>query len=89
MIQSILLIIPLATSQALLTEGSYNEHELRKHVKKALATILFILIPATAVIVFGGNILLQVFGKNYASEAFQFLRLYSYIYNFHITSLNF
>ena len=77
MIQSLLLIIPLAASQALLTEGSYDEHDLRKHVKKALATILIILLPATAVIVFGGNILLQVFGKSYASEAFQFLRLYS------------
>ncbi len=40
MIQSILLIIPLATSQSLLTEGSYNEDELKKHVKKALSTIL-------------------------------------------------
>lgn len=77
MIQSTLLIIPLATAQALLTEGSYDEAELRKHVKKACITIVVILLPATAVIIFGGNILLQFFGKNYASEAFQFLQLYS------------
>jgi amino acid adenylation domain-containing protein len=77
MVQSILLIIPLATSQSLLTEGSYDEENLVKHVKKAISTILFILIPATATIVFGGNILLQVFGRGYASEAFPFLRLYS------------
>jgi O-antigen/teichoic acid export membrane protein len=77
MIQSTLQIIPLASAQALLTEGSYNEGELKKHVKKATATIAFILIPATAVIVVGGNELLQLFGKNYAIEAFRFLQLYS------------
>jgi amino acid adenylation domain-containing protein len=77
MFQSMLLIIPLATAQALLTEGSYNEAELKKHVKKAAATILLMLIPATAVMVFAGNILLQFFGKNYATEAFQFLQLIS------------
>ncbi|BCL80614.1 amino acid adenylation domain-containing protein [Ktedonobacteria bacterium brp13] len=77
MIQSILLVIPVATAQALLTEGSYNEAELKKHVKKAMVTISAILIPATAIIVFAGNILLQFFGKSYASEAFQFLQLYS------------
>ncbi len=77
MIQSILLVIPLATAQALLTEGSYNEAELKKHLKKAITTILVILLPATTIIVFGGNIILQFFGKTYATEAFQFLQLYS------------
>ena len=77
MIQNFLLIIPIATDQALLTEGSHNEAELKKHVKKAIATILVILIPATAIIVLFGNILLQFFGKSYAIEAFQFLQLYS------------
>lgn len=77
MIQNILLIIPSAAAQALLTEGSYNEAEIKKHVKKAIAMILFILTPATAIIVFSGNILLQAFGKTYASEAFEFLQLYS------------
>lgn len=77
MMQSILLVIPLAATQALLTEGSYNEAELKKHVKKALAMILVILLPTTAIIVFDGNIILQFFGKTYATEAFQFLQLYS------------
>src|SRR3984893_1855637 len=78
MIQSILLIIPLATAQALLTEGSYNEAELKKHVIKAITTILATLVPATLVIILFGNILLQFFGKDYASEALQFLQLYSF-----------
>ena len=77
MIQSTLLIIPLATAQALLTEGSYNEAELKRHVKKAFTTILIVLLPATSIIIVAGNILLQFFGKSYASEAFQFLQLYS------------
>jgi O-antigen/teichoic acid export membrane protein len=77
MIQNILLIIPTATAQALLTEGSYNEDELKKHVKKAMITIFVILVPATAIIFFAGNIFLRFFGKNYATEAFSFLRLYS------------
>ena len=77
MIQNILLIIPTATAQALLTEGSYDENELKKHVKKAVVTIFAILLPATAVIVFAGNIFLRFFGKNYAVEAFTFLQLYS------------
>jgi O-antigen/teichoic acid export membrane protein len=77
MIQNILLIIPTATSQALLTEGSYNEDELKKHVKKAITTIFVILVPATFIIVFAGNIFLRFFGKNYATEAFGFLQIYS------------
>jgi O-antigen/teichoic acid export membrane protein len=77
MIQNVLVVIPIATEQALLAEGSYNEAELKKHVKKAIATTLVILIPATTIIVLFGNILLQFFGKSYATEAFQFLRLYS------------
>ncbi len=77
MIQNVLLIIPLATEQSLLAEGSHNEAELKKHIKKALSTIVVILIPATTIIVLFGNILLQFFGKSFASEAFQFLQLYS------------
>ncbi|WP_220209256.1 lipopolysaccharide biosynthesis protein [Reticulibacter mediterranei] len=77
MLQNILLIIPLATAQSLLTEGAYNEVDLPKHTKKALITIFVLLVPATAVIVFFGNFLLQFFGKSYASEALPFLQLYS------------
>ncbi len=77
MIQNILLIIPLATAQSLLTEGSYNEAGLNKHIKKALITICIILVPATAIVVLFGNLLLQFFGKSYATESFVFLQLYS------------
>ena len=77
MIQNILQIIPQAASDALLTEGSYNEAELKKHVKKAFRTIIVILTPAIGLVVLGGGILLQFFGKSYANETLQFLQLYS------------
>jgi len=77
MIQNALLIIPIATEQSLLAEGSYNEVELKKHIKKAISTVVVLLVPATVIIILFGNVLLQLFGKSFASEAFQFLQLYS------------
>ena len=77
MLQNVLRIIPLATAQALLTEGSYDETELKNHVKKAVITISAILLPAIAIIILGGDLLLRVFGKNYADESFHFLQIYS------------
>ncbi len=70
-------IIPQAASDALLTEGSYNEAELKQHVKKAFRTIGVILTRAIGLVVLGGGILLQFFGKSYANETLQFLQLYS------------
>jgi|GEM_PF-706558 len=76
-IQTNLQVIPSATTQALLTEGAYNETELKKHLKKAMVTTFVVLIPATGAVVLGGGVVLQFFGKDYAVEALQFLRLYS------------
>ncbi len=77
MIQANLQVIPSAATQALLTEGSYNETELLKPVKKAIRIIVVLLVPAIAIIVLGGTVVLQFFGKNYAIESIQFLRLFS------------
>lgn len=77
MIQSILQVIPVAVGQSLLTEGSYNEAELKKHVRKAFKTVSLILLPTILFISLFGNILLEFFGKSYASEGFLFLQLYS------------
>lgn len=44
MIQSLLLVVPIAASQALLTEGAYNEADMKKHIMKAAKTILVILV---------------------------------------------
>ena len=77
MIQNILYIIPLATTQTLLTEGAYDEKDLQVNVRKAVISTFLLLIPATLIIVFFGGILLHIFGKSYAADAFQFLQLYS------------
>jgi O-antigen/teichoic acid export membrane protein len=77
MIQANLQVIPSAATQALLTEGSYNESELKKHVKKAALLIIVLLIPAIVIIFLAGNVVLQFFGQNYAIEGLQFLRLFS------------
>ena len=76
-IQTLLQVIPLAAASALLVEGAYDEERLIKHTKKAFTTIIVVMFPAIAVIVLAGDLLLQFFGKSYASEAFQFLQLYS------------
>lgn len=77
MIQANLQVIPSAATQALLTEGSYGETELLKSVKKTIRIIVVLLVPAIALIVLGGNVVLQFFGKNYAIESLSFLRLFS------------
>ncbi len=77
MIQKISTSVLFTVSDVLLTEGSYNEAELKQHVKKAFRTIGVILTPAIGLVVLGGGILLQFFGKSYANETLQFLQLYS------------
>ncbi len=52
MIANLLYIIPRATSQSLFAEGSYNETELKVHLKKAIKIISIIIIPAIIIIFF-------------------------------------
>jgi O-antigen/teichoic acid export membrane protein len=75
MVASLLYIIPIATSQALFAEGSYNESELKIHLKKAIKIISIIIIPAIIVTVFFGKYILLAFGKDYSNEGLIFLRL--------------
>jgi O-antigen/teichoic acid export membrane protein len=77
MIFNLLLVIPLASTNALLTEGSYDILTLKNHVIKATKIIFILLIPALIVILFLGNIILHFFGKNYEADAFEFLRIIS------------
>jgi O-antigen/teichoic acid export membrane protein len=74
MIANLLFIIPMATTQSLLAEGSYNELEIKSHIKKAIFIISIILIPAVLMTVFFGNYILLVFGKTYSTEGIQLLR---------------
>jgi O-antigen/teichoic acid export membrane protein len=73
MIANLLYIIPIATSQSLLAEGSYSESELKIHLKKAIRIISLIILPAIALIVLSGRYILLAFGKNYSNEGIIFL----------------
>jgi O-antigen/teichoic acid export membrane protein len=77
MIVNLLYIIPRATSQSLFAEGSYNETELKLHLKKAIKIISIIIIPAIIIIFLFGNYILLAFGKNYSDEGFILLKLLS------------
>lgn len=76
MIQNLLLIIPFATSQVMLSEGSYNENELKVHLKKTLIATYALLIPATIFVVTFGNFMLHFFGRNYSIGAYHFLQIF-------------
>jgi len=77
MIVSLLHIIPMATSQSLFTEGSYNETELKVHLKKAIKIISMIIIPLIIIVFLFGNYILLAFGKEYSYEGFILLKLLS------------
>ena len=77
MLLNFLLIIPFATTQMLLSEGSYNEVMLKNHIKKTFYIISAFLVPGIFSILLFGNFVLYIFGKNYASEAFSFLQIIS------------
>jgi len=75
MIVNFLYIVPMATSQSLFAEGSYNEAELKIQLNKATKIIPLILIPAIVVTLLFGRYILLVFGKQYSSEGLMLLQL--------------
>jgi len=77
MIANLLYIISTATSQSLFAEGSYDEIELKVHLKKAIKIISTIIIPAIIVTFLFGNYILLAFGKEYSDEGFILLKFLS------------
>ncbi len=77
MIYTLLLTIPSSVSQSLLTEGSHDETELKKHILKASKITFLLLIPSVIIIFFFGNYILHFFGKNFEEDAFKFLQIIS------------
>jgi exosortase/archaeosortase family protein len=75
MIATLLFVIPQATSQSLFAEGSYDEKDLGKQVRKAIKIISMLLIPGIILIVLFGDLILGLFGAEYAVEGFRFLQL--------------
>lgn len=78
MIASVLFIIPQATSNALFAEGSYNEKQIGKQIRKASWLIALLLIPGIIFTIFVGEYVLLFFGKQYSAEGFRFLQLLAF-----------
>ena len=75
MIAGTLFVIPGATANSLFAEGSYDERDLGKQIRKAIKIIGALLIPAILIIIFFGQYILMLFGKEYASEGIMLLKL--------------
>jgi len=72
---TILFMVPGATTQSLFAEGSHNDNDLGKHIRKTIKITSLIMIPGILILVFLGNYLLLLFGKSYSSEGFRFLQI--------------
>lgn len=74
-IASLLYVIPVATTQSLFAEGSHDDKNIQKHLKKTFALISLLMIPAILITVLLGKNILNVFGVLYAQQGISFLRL--------------
>ena len=77
MIANLLYIIPMAASQSLFAEGSFNEEGLKSHLKIAVKIILLFLTPSVVFVILFGKIFLLLFGQKYSIEGFQLLQLFA------------
>jgi O-antigen/teichoic acid export membrane protein len=76
-IASILYTIAYASMQSMFAEGSHNEAAMGAHIKKAARLIAILLLPATILMACLGNILLSIFGQEYAAQAGSLLQLFA------------
>ena len=72
-IANILLTIPMATSFSLFAEGSYDEENLARDVRRSLKLVLLILIPAIVIVFLLGDKILLLFGEAYSENATRLL----------------
>ena len=68
-------VIPLATSQSLFAEGVWDGTGLHAHFIKAFKIITALMLPSIIVLVFGGKIILSLFGSEYAHGGYGLLVL--------------
>ena len=75
MITGLILIIPIAISNSLFAEGSYDEEKIYAYLKKSLYLAFILVIPTTFIILTVGNKILLMFGKEYSENATHILWL--------------
>lgn len=75
MIGELLHIIPSASTQSMLAEGSHDQAALSAHIKKTLRTVYALTIPAVLAVMLLGPFVLYLFGSEYAQQGAWVLRL--------------
>ena len=73
MIASLLYVIPQGVNQALFSEGSHDEADLKKHAISSIKLIFSLLIPASIALIVLGSLILRIFGSQYETEGYTFL----------------
>jgi O-antigen/teichoic acid export membrane protein len=78
MLAYLLFGISYYTGSMLLSALSNRRYEVRHHVAKAARLLFVLLIPSTALLFWGSNLCLSVFGASYAMEASNLLRILAF-----------
>lgn len=74
-IASVIYVIPQSVTQSLFSEGSHNEKELQKLVRKTLIFSIGLLTIPVILFLLGGKYLLIAFGKDYSQNTYMYLCL--------------
>ena len=74
-IATFLFMIPVTINQSLFAEGSNDEKNLKRHMKKAFLATTFLMIPAIIITVTSGYFILNIFGNLYAEHGLLLLQL--------------
>lgn len=77
LIASALQLVTINMSQSLIVEGTLDQSKLRAYARESLVHMARLLVPAVAVLALGAPLILQLFGKSYASEGAALLRLFA------------
>lgn len=73
MIGNLLYVIPQSATRSLFAEGSNDESSIEKNIIKSIKMISIFLIPAIIVVLLGGKLILDLFGKSYTKDGLNFL----------------
>jgi len=73
MIIGLLYVIPASTMRSLFAEGSNDERAIPAHVRGSLTTTALLLLPAMLVLFVAGELILTLFGAEYAGSGLTFL----------------
>jgi O-antigen/teichoic acid export membrane protein len=68
-------MIPTAISFSLLTEGAYDQNNLKSNIFQSLMIIFMVLLPTVLFVLFFGDFILLLFGSNYSSNGSQLLAI--------------